>query len=163
MISLASRMRLRIATLPPSPHLKSGDCSPPNSTVKVDPNDALFMQRTSGNEVNGFAALRSAWKRSTVARGSIRRISLDCSCDVLSFRVDEVSSAPLDGSTTIRNPGRLVEPDSMIVAVSGSAAATGSPDISTAIKLTIATSRNILFYFSWYDQTASETLVKLKS
>ena len=51
----------------------------------------------------------------------------------------------------------------MIVAVSGSAAATGSPEIPTAIKPTIASCRNILFYFSSYDQTASETLVKLKS
>ena len=50
----------------------------------------------------------------------------------------------------------------MIVAVSGSAAA-GSPEIPTAIKPTSATCRNILFYFSWYVQTASETLVKLKS
>jgi hypothetical protein len=39
----------------------------------------------------------------------------------------------------------------MIVAVSGPAAAPGSRKISTATQPTIASRRNILFYFSWYD------------
>ena len=43
-ISLASRARLATRAMPPSPQLRSGVCSPPNTMVSLDPNDTLFTQ-----------------------------------------------------------------------------------------------------------------------